>query len=91
MILGPNFKLLWFNATRPMRNVKYPAMHKIQIQSDAISKLLYGIVSVHVMIFSLKLVDNLPHTCSKTIQQPLFIYCVVTTVLTIQQYRIFSM
>ena len=43
-----------------MRNVKYPAMSKVQIHTDAISKLLYGFVSVKVMIRSLKLVDYLP-------------------------------
>ena len=46
-----------------MFNVNYLAMHKVQMHTEAISKLLYGVASVQAIIHSLKLVDYLPvHT-----------------------------
>ena len=40
-----------------MFNVKYVAMHKVQMHAAAISKLLYGFASVLAIIHELKLVD----------------------------------
>ena len=43
-----------------MFNVKYLAMHNVQMHAGAISKLLYGFASIGRIIHSLKFVDYLP-------------------------------
>ena len=43
----------------PMFNIKYLAMHKVQMQAGVISKLLYGFASVQAIIHSLKLAEYL--------------------------------
>ena len=46
-----------------MFNVRYFAMHLVQVHAGAINKLSYGFASVRAIILSLKLVDYLPvHT-----------------------------
>ena len=52
----------------PMFNVRYFAMHKVQLHAGAISELLYGFSPVRAIINSLKLVDYLPVHTQKNMQ-----------------------